>query len=59
MILVSDQRQMDGSNPYDYKKNDGISLIQTGDLRHVKAGNSGLSDVFFRGEITTRNANAP
>jgi hypothetical protein len=37
----------------------GLSPIQTGDIRNVKAGNLGLSEAFFRGEITTKEANAP
>jgi hypothetical protein len=37
----------------------GLGRIRTGDLRHVKTGDSGLSEVFSAGETTTRKANAP
>ncbi len=53
----------------DYKKNNGLGRIRTGDLRHVKAGDLAFLIAFSNGsapfsvstplEITTRNANAP
>ncbi len=36
MILASDKSPMDGSNYSEFKKNDGLGRIRTGDLRRVK-----------------------
>jgi len=41
------------------KKNNKFYRIRTGDLRRVKAGDSGPFEAFLRGEITTRKASAP
>jgi hypothetical protein len=41
------------------KKNDGPGAIRTGDLRHVKMEDLGLSEVFSVVETITRKARAP
>jgi hypothetical protein len=41
------------------QKTNGLGRIRTGDLRHVKTEDLGLSEAFAVGEITTRNAKAP
>ena len=50
---------MDGSIVADSKKNDGLGRIRTGDLRHVKTEDLGLSEAFSVDVITTRKASAP
>jgi hypothetical protein len=49
----------EGHSLHQKPKSNGPGRIRTGDLRHVKTEGSRLSEAFFRGEITTRKANAP
>ena len=59
IILASEKASMDGYNVADWYKNNGLGRIRTGDLRGVKATDSGLLGEFFRGAVITRNAKAP
>jgi len=52
MIVVSEKASIDGSSVTDFKKNDGLCRILTGDLRHVKAGSLALAPLFLdRSEV--------
>jgi hypothetical protein len=63
IILVSEKSSIDCSRVADSKKKDGIGLIRTGDLRHVKtedlAISAPFSDAESDGDITTRKAKTP
>jgi hypothetical protein len=63
IILANERVQTDGFGIGNLRKHDKLGLIRTGDLRLVKAGDSGLSETFseaaLEGATTTREASAP
>jgi hypothetical protein len=58
-ILAADKAYLVIFSLFNWKKNDGLGRIRTGDLRHIKAGDLGVFEAFSMGDITVRKANDP